>query len=196
MNKKKAMTLVASLGLVACIGVGATLAYFTDSDDALNTITMGHVDIELDEPTFSENNPENKISNVTPGQLITKDPTITVKAGSEASYLRAKIDIKGLSEEDAALIEESLDINRDLWVQGEDDYYYLQQAVGKTNVDLKFRLFDHVTIPTKWDNAYANAEFTINVTAEAIQADNFTPEKDNGVIVGWNNEEIQEYVAK
>ena len=67
-------------------------------------------------PKFSENNHDNKISDVTPGQLITKDPTITVKAGSEASYLRAKIDIEGLSEEDAELIEDTLDINRELWV--------------------------------------------------------------------------------
>lgn len=196
MNKKKLTALVASLGIVACIGVGATLAYFTDSDDALNTITMGHVDIDLDEPTFSKNNPGDKIEDVRPGQLITKDPTITVKAGSEASYLRAKIDIEGLSAEDAKLIEDTLDINRELWIPGEEGYYYLQQEVGKTNVDLKFRFFDHVTIPTTWDNDYADKGFTIDVTAEAIQADNFSPEKDNGKIVGWNNEAIKEYQNK
>ena len=83
-----------------------------------------------------------------------------------------------------------------MWVPGEEGYYYLQQKIGKTNIDLKFRLFDHVTIPTAWNNDYADAEFTINVTAEAIQADNFTPEIDNGKIVGWNNEAIKEYNDK
>ena len=54
MKNKKLKTLVASLALVGAIAVGATLAYFTDSQEAVNTITMGHVDIDLDEPNFPD----------------------------------------------------------------------------------------------------------------------------------------------
>ena len=45
--------------------------------------------------------------------------------------------------------------------------------------------FTAVTIPEKWDNTVADKEFTINITAEAIQADNFTPNKTGTVIDGW-----------
>ena len=47
MNKKRVTALAVSLSLVAVIGIGATLAYFTDQTDTQNVINMGHVDIDL-----------------------------------------------------------------------------------------------------------------------------------------------------
>ncbi len=48
MKKKKILTMVAAVALVAVIGVGATLAYFTDKDSKTNVVTMGKVDIDLE----------------------------------------------------------------------------------------------------------------------------------------------------
>ena len=45
MKKKSIITMVAALAFVGAIGVGSTLAYFTDNDAATNVVTMGHVDI-------------------------------------------------------------------------------------------------------------------------------------------------------
>lgn len=189
MKNKKLKTLVASLALVGAIAVGATLAYFTDSQEAVNTITMGHVDIDLEEPNFPE---DKEIDDVTPNQEITKDPTIIVKADSEDMYLRAKIELEGFNNvDDADTHKEQLLDNINIqpgWMLADDGYYYFQYVVGKTNVDQKIVFFDKVTIPAEWGNEVADLTFKINVTAEAIQADNFTPETDdNGNIVGWNN---------
>lgn len=188
MKNKKLGTLIASLALVAALGVGATLAYFTDSDTALNTITMGNVDIDLEEPEFDpDGDGEGEIDDVKPGQEIVKDPTITVKADSEAAYLRALITYEGLTAEQAEQLETNIDI-QDGWIKSSDGYYYFQNVVNKSDVDQKIVFFDKVTIPTVWGNEMAEKTFKIDVQAEAIQADNFTPETDdNGVINGWND---------
>ena len=48
---KKKITLVAtSVLLVAALVIGGTLAYFTDTEEATNTFTVGNVDITLTEP--------------------------------------------------------------------------------------------------------------------------------------------------
>ena len=77
-KKKKIALLVTSLALIATLLIGGTLAYFTDSDDATNVITLGKVDGELDEPLWDDNNPEGEIGNVVPGDEIVKDPTHTI----------------------------------------------------------------------------------------------------------------------
>lgn len=187
MNKKKLIPLLSAVALVAVIGVGSTLAYFTDNDSANNVVTMGHVNIELDEPEFSAANEDNTITNVVPNQTITKDPTITVVAGSESCYLRAKIDITELNADQTADLLENTNIGED-WVLAEDGYYYYQNAVSKSDEDQTVDLFDTVVIPAEWGNEVADLTFEINVSAEAVQADNFTPETDEaGVINGWND---------
>ena len=70
MKKKSLVSVLAAVCLIAVVGVGSTLAYFTDSDAATNVVTMGHVDIELDEPQFSAENENNTIENVVPNQQI------------------------------------------------------------------------------------------------------------------------------
>lgn len=186
MKKKSLVSLLAAVCLVAVIGVGATLAYFTDSDAATNVVTMGHVDIELDEPEFSEENENNTIEDVVPNQEITKDPTITVVAGSENCYLRAKIEISdSLTAEQAEELLANINVGEE-WVLSEDGYFYFQNKVEKADADQEFVLFDTVVIPETWgSDDVAGLTFEINVTAEAIQADNFTPAETNGVINGW-----------
>lgn len=194
MKNKKLGTLIASLALVAALGVGATLAYFTDSDTALNTITMGNVDIDLEEPEFDpDGDGEGEIDDVKPGQEIVKDPTITVKANSADAYLRAKITYEGLSDTQAEELEELITF-QDGWVKSEDGYYYFQYVVSEFSEDQKIVFFNMVTIPSSWGNEMAEKTFKIDVQAEAIQADNFTPETDNnGVINGWNDVTVETY---
>lgn len=185
MKKKSIISLIAAVSLIAVIGVGSTLAYFTDNDTATNVVTMGHVEIELDEPQFSEENENNTIEDVVPNQEITKDPTITVVAGSESCYLRAKIEIsETLTAEQTAELLENINIG-EKWVLSEDGYYYYQNKVEKSDKDQKVVLFDKVVIPELWGNEVANLTFEINVSAEAIQADNFVPTETDGKITGW-----------
>lgn len=193
MKMKKMISILSAVALVAVIGVGSTLAYFTDKDEAKNVISMGNVDVDLEEPIFSEENEDNTIEDVVPNQSIVKDPTITVKADSESCYLRAKIEITELDEEHVAQLMEGINVGSD-WVLSDDGYFYFQNKVEKNGEDQKFVIFDTVVIPAVWGNEVADLTFEINVTAEAIQADNFTPEVDeNNVINGWNDVTAETY---
>ena len=170
MNKKKLLTMVLALVLIGAVGVGATLAYFTDNDSATNVVTMGHVDVELTEPSFDTEDGEadNTISDVTPGQVIAKDPTITLDAESLDAYVRVKLTVEGLDDNAAAAVLGALDIQEGWTLVG--DYYYYADKLTQENKSAT--LFTKVTIPYEWNNDYAEAEFTIDVAVEAIQADN------------------------
>lgn len=198
MNKRKLLTVTVALALVGAVGIGATLAYFTDEADAKNIITMGHVDIDIDEPNFPE---DKKIENVVPGDVITKDPTITVAEDSESAYIRAKVILDDeLSDEQKSDLLDNINIDTDKWYLNVDDgYYYYNAIVGAGESVI---LFDEVVIPETWGNEVADMSFTIDVFAEAIQSNNFTPTVDSvtGMITKWtdkNNNAItaETYVA-
>ena len=55
MSKRKILSLALTLCMVAILAVGGTLAYFTDTDNANNTFTVGNVQIELVEQERGEN---------------------------------------------------------------------------------------------------------------------------------------------
>lgn len=208
MRNKKLLVGVVAVTLVAVLGVGATLAYFTDKEEATNVITMGHVDIELTEPNFEgqaseENENEKIITNILPGQEIPKDPTITLNPSSEDAYIRVKLDCRFVDVEGEEeklysytinkLIPE-LNENKD-WFYS-DGYYYYQKVLTQDdttteNVNENIAvMFNKVVIPAEWGNEYADGTLKISIVAEAIQKDNFTPKKDaNGNISDWSYED-------
>lgn len=201
MKKKAIITTIAAVSLVAVVGIGSTLAYFTDSDTEENTVTFGFVDIELVEENFDTEDEEqdNRIYHIVPNTPIDKDPTIIAQAGSEDMYLRVRIDVGGaltdmpiLEDADGeardyvAELLEGIDIDTEKWVYNEDDgYYYYQEPVTDIVENRRIPVFTTVTIPEKWGNEVADKTFTIDVSAEAIQADSFNPHTTNGVIDGW-----------
>ena len=84
--KKKTFVLLLALVLIAGAAVGGTLAWLTDTTEAVqNTFTTSDIDITLAES-------ENLNLQMIPGWTITKDPKVTVKAGSEKCYLFVKIE--------------------------------------------------------------------------------------------------------
>ena len=105
MKKKILAVALAAIMLLVAI-TGASLAYLTDKDDQVNTFTSGKVDITLDEAvvTLDEDgyiaevledrtSEDQDYGKMYPGQIITKDPTITVTEDSEKAYVAAKITI-------------------------------------------------------------------------------------------------------
>lgn len=181
--KKRIAIIATSVIIVATLVVGGTLAFFTDKGTVQNVITMGDVHITLTEPAFAEATDGTlKMGSVMPGQKIAKDPTIT-NTGSHDAYIRCKVSVTGLNDKQSAELINGLEIGNK-WVKSGDYYYY--QEILPTGSNSKATLFDTVTIPEQWDNTLANEEFKINITAEAIQADNFTPTKTAaGIIDGW-----------
>lgn len=82
--KKKVLSIVAVV-LVLCCAIGGTLAWLTDkTDPVVNTFTVGDINIELKETTTNYK--------MVPGNTITKDPKVTVKANSEACWLFVKVE--------------------------------------------------------------------------------------------------------
>lgn len=193
MKKKKILTMVAAVALVAVIGVGATLAYFTDKDSKTNVVTMGKVDIKLEEPVFSENYDGNTITDVKPNQSIVKDPKITVEDGSLDAYVRAKIVFEGLNQDQIDDILPLIDIDTEKWFLSTDGYYYYQAPMTAGASDY---LFQSVKIPEKWGNEVSGLTFKINVFAEAIQADSFTPYSERGLIMGWRDSDGNDIQAE
>lgn len=188
MKKKKLISLFAAVALIGVIGVGATLAYFTDTEAVTNVVTMGHVDITLTEPSFDKDDgtPDNTISNVMPNTVISKDPTVTVAPGSENAYVRVKLDITATDvegvDDEKALVLSLLDLDIENWFFS-DGYYYYQGVMEEGDTAT---LFTKVTIPEDWGNEYAKFGFNIAVSAEAIQADNFEPQVNaDGKYYAW-----------
>lgn len=104
--KRKTILIILCVGLLVAISMMGTLAYLTDTDSAVNTFTVGHVDISLDEADVDENGVpiegadrvQGNEYHLIPGQTYTKDPTVTVKGGSEASYVRMMVTLNNATQ--------------------------------------------------------------------------------------------------
>ena len=98
-TKSKALLLTLCAVLLIAASVLGTMAYLTSTAKVENTFTIGKVEIKLDEAKVTADGiPVEGAARVTensyklmPGNTYTKDPTVTVKAGSEESYVRMKV---------------------------------------------------------------------------------------------------------
>lgn len=93
-TKSKALLLTLCAVLLVAASVLGTMAYLTSTDTVTNTFTVGKVEIKLDETDVTDpNGPRVKANSykLMPGTTYTKDPTVTVLNGSEASYVRMKV---------------------------------------------------------------------------------------------------------
>ena len=86
--KKRTVALLMAAVLLFGAAMGGTLALLTQKTETItNTFTAGKVSI-----TLTETEPSDKTIKVIPGKEVTKNPTITVKDGSEACYVFVKVD--------------------------------------------------------------------------------------------------------
>lgn len=93
-TKSKALLLTLCAVLLIAASVLGTMAYLTSTDTVTNTFTVGKVEIKLDETDVTNPTGPRVTANsykLMPGTTYTKDPTVTVKAGSEESYVRMKV---------------------------------------------------------------------------------------------------------
>ena len=110
-NAKKALILVLCAALLVGASVMGTLAFLQDETGPVtNTFTVGNVTITMDEAKVTEYGVVDGTDRVTtntykliPGHTYTKDPTMTVKANSEESYVRMLLTIKDAGDLDAVL---------------------------------------------------------------------------------------------
>ena len=105
-TKSKALLLTLCAVLLVAASVLGTMAYLTSTAKVENTFTIGKVEIKLDEAKVNADGiPVEGADRVTansyklmPGTTYTKDPTVTVKAGSEESYVRMKVTFNNAKE--------------------------------------------------------------------------------------------------
>ncbi len=124
MKKMKTVLLCISVCLLVFASVMGTLAYLSDTDEVVNTFTVGNVDITLDEADVDElgqvvgtDRVKENEYHLIPGGVYVKDPTVTVKKGSEASYVRMLVTISDMADIKAVFGDDFLPEN---YVEGYD----------------------------------------------------------------------------
>lgn len=162
---KKALFIMLSAALIVCATVAGTLAWLTDTTaPVVNTFTVGDINIELKETT-------GETYKMVPGIELVKDPTVTVKAGSEACWLFVKVEKSG--NFDSFMTFEMADG----WIalSGHAGVYY--RNVDATNADTGFDVLKDKKVmvletvtKTMLEGAKTNAP-TLTFTAYAVQKD-------------------------
>ena len=153
--KKKVLSIVAVV-LVLCCAIGGTLAWLTDKTASVkNTFTVGDINIELTETTTNYK--------MVPGNTISKDPKVTVKANSEACWLFVKVEKS--ANFDSFMTYDMAGV------------YYREVAATTAATDFSVLKGDSVSVKdtvTKADlNALTQNTFpTLTFTAYAVQKDN------------------------
>lgn len=164
--KKRILITVTAVALVLCFVVGGTLAWLIDeTKPVVNTFTYGDINITLTET-------EAKYKMV-PGTTIAKDPTVTVKANSEACWLFVKVE-KSTNYDN--FLDSSIDGG---WtaLEGVNGVYYRKVANSTSSQSFPVLKDNHVTVKgTVTKEMLTASDFTsptLTFTAYAIQQVSF-----------------------
>lgn len=177
---------IALLALVLVIGcvAGGTVAWLVaKTDPVVNTFTYGNINIDLTENAGGTE----KQFKIIPGTNITKDPKVTVKAGSEACWLFVKVEEVGaISTSTTALVHYAIDAG---WTQLKDKdgkdvsgvYYRLVDAVDKDavfNVLKGNEIIVSGELTKETIKEYAVQQPKLTFTAYAVQKENIDTAAD------------------
>ena len=165
---KPLLTLCCALLLVAA-GVFGTLAWLTDQTaEVKNTFTVGDINIGLTETTADYK--------MVPGNTIAKDPTVTVKANSEACWLFVQVtESTNLKDFITYAIAEG-------WTELEAGVYYREVPASAADQTFSVLAGDAVTVKsdvtrTMLETAKTDAP-TLTFKAYAVQKDNVASASD------------------
>lgn len=167
MKKKILIPIMVLLLLIGA--VGGTMAWLTDkTEPVVNTFTVGDINITLTES-------ENLDLKMIPGKTLTKDPKVTVEAGSEPCWLFVKVE-----ESDNLDDFISYTVDADKWtaLPVEAGVYYIEidSATAKNGVTYSVLTGDQVTVlesVTKTMMDELTTQPTLTFTAYAVQKDGF-----------------------
>lgn len=144
-------TVAILLALVLAIGcaAGGTLAWLiSKTDSVVNTFTYGDININLAETTGTD-------YKIIPGVNISKDPKVTVTAGSEACWLFVKVEEQGTFVADKVTYEIA-----NGWTQGDGteipkNVYYRAVGADTAKVGESYYIL-------KGNTTYANGVVTVS----------------------------------
>ena len=167
--KKKTLALVLALTLLVAGVVGGTLAWLTDQTaEVKNTFTVGDINIGLTETTTDYK--------MVPGNTIAKDPTVTVKANSEACWLFVQVT---KSENLDTFITYAI---AEGWTELQDGVYYREVPASAADQTFSVLADNAVTVnntvtKTMLETAKTDAP-TLTFQAYAVQEDNVASASD------------------
>ena len=201
MKKSKVLITALCAVLLVTVSVLGTIAYLTSQDEVVNTFTVGKVKISLDEAAVNVDGTEiagaDRVKennyHLIPGQTYIKDPTLTVKAKSEDSYVRMLLTLNCADEFDAIYAPDKADlttifngydatnwvyetVTRDTAKNTITYEFRYKEVVAKSATDTKLdALFDSITVPSAFDSKDMKsiADLKITVVGHAIQATGF-----------------------
>lgn len=187
--KKKVTAIALAVCILAVAVIGATMAYFTDTDSKTNTFTFGKVDIDLTEDSTDANGAvKGDISadggitypGVLPGLVYSKIPTVTVKNDSLDAWVIITATVPTVYNWDG-LFNDSIDtanFTKDKKIVGENTVYYFYANAAVT-AGSSVTPFTEVKInPALTQNDVKNLPtFNVVVNAYGIQKDGFDDAK-------------------
>ena len=191
MKKKNILTATVSLSLVACLSIGATLAYFTDKTETkTNVFTTGHVEIGLsdfggegtnDEPGLVYGTKNNQggytYNDFMPGDTLKKEVSVVGMPDTQNAWVAVRVKYTGLtqSEMQESLVKALQDAGQTSnWSILHDNGDFVMVAKTPIKAGQSKTLFNTIDIPAGWKNDKADFDFTISVEAYAAQENNLT----------------------
>lgn len=196
---RKAMVIVSLMMVLAMAAVGGTFAWLAASTTTVqNTFTVGDIDIDLYEHLRNEDGTLKTTDaditrtgiddyKIIPGVDLNKDPTVVVKAGSEACWVFIKVDASNWPTNEKI----SYSIDTSVWkkLDGVDGVWYLSQDAllsdddtdATHNVLTGKKIYVNGSLTKSEVNAIQNSltnnSFDLKITAYAIQKATFdTPD--------------------
>ena len=184
-RKKKGVSTKVFLSLLALVlvvgcAVGGTIAWLTaTTDPVVNTFTYGKININLGESTGNA-------YTIIPGVNISKDPKVTVKAGSEACWLFVKVEEANWP---TFTVGENRKVSYDIeagWTQGDGtdipkDVYYRSVSASDKNQDFYVLKGNMVYVSENLTKEEVNSvatQPTLTFTAYAVQKDGINTAAD------------------
>ena len=174
-NKKKILVPLLVLALVVTT-IGGTLAWLKDQTaPVVNTFTVGNVNMTLTESDDLD-------LKMIPGKTITKDPEVTLTAGSEDAYLFVKVD-KSANFDTYMKYGMAAGWTKLTGVSGVENVWYRTAQAGES---FKVLLNDKVTVNDSVTNAQmkeaSTSKPTLTFTGYAVQmkknnTENFTAQE-------------------
>lgn len=180
MKKKVIFGIICTAVLVAASIMG-TISYLTAQESAVNTFTVGKVDITVDETDVTpDGEPIDGAERVygneyhlIPGKSYVKDPTLTVKKGSNESYLRMLVTINNLKELDEIFAPEGADLLK--LFTGYDATKWIYEGETENEIEnsitYEFRYFETVDGSEAEDDMVLEALFTTFTLPGEISAE-------------------------
>lgn len=157
------------LFLTCMLGLSCMTPVYAATDSVENHGTIGAVDIEISHEFTDES--------VMIAPNATVDIASAIDNKAKSAWIRAKIDYPFVGGENAT---EDMDLPSDVLVDFADgawkkigEWYYYTEPVDS---DVAVPFTKSITFPADWDNKYADANFDMNFTAQAVQEKNFTPD--------------------